>query len=468
MKKPLLRSSANVLLIAMLTACAWGWGRPATADVTAGVLDDLGEKKNFADGEQTDLREVGALFTKLAFVPDGSNSFYFVQLSDIHIYAEDEADPKARNIFNTDLAQDFVNVLNEINAMAPAPAFVIITGDLVHDAEVKQFERFKRLLGTLRPEVPLYLVLGNHDANRANYAQVFPDRPPYYAFSRGLWHFVVLDSRSDGSLERRQADWLREDAAQHQADPLMLFTHHPMIGQAGWEDVRPMREVIVRAIQSAPGEVWMFSGHLHFNLLARCCERNGPPVNLVTTASSTGSFGYEVPGYRLVCIDRRDVRATVYKRVGPEHGFRVDPPPAAWPVYRPPPMAPLRREVLAFEVPDDMPYVHTSTGVGCKDNYRFVDASGVLVYAVPVAKVETNLSVRLSIGSDYRVQASFDGAAYEEIFRSNGRALRQILEWTIPPAHGGDTLFLRIQDGTPEDGAGAFIYGLSIVGQAPP
>lgn len=429
------------------------------------VVDDSSEKKNYSDGEQTDILNIPDLFRKITFAPDGQEKFYFIQLSDIHIYTEDEANPEAKNIFNKDLAAEFVNLLSEINKMEPQPSFVIITGDLVHDAKLRQFERLKTLMEKLKPEIPAYLELGNHDANRKNFEQVFPDRSPYFSFDKGRWHFIVLDTRSDGSLDKKQSEWLTGNIANGKYKQLMIFTHHPMVCKEGWEDVRPMRETIFRLIREYKPVTWMFSGHLHQNLLLQCKYDGMPAVNLVSTTSSTGSFGYENPGYRIVCVDGDNVKATVFKTAGIKNGFRIDPIPEKWPVYTPPPFESPKNELLSFEVPDDEKYICKNEGVGLKDNYRFIDAAGVLIYAIPLNAPSKEMTLQIDISSDYIVEESSDNKTYIEIFRSNWRESKKRLKWKIPEENKKDILYVKIKDRTPDNGLGAFVYGLSLYGE---
>ncbi len=454
----------HLTLAALLLSC----GQLSYAEDKGGgvqLIYDSSEKNNFRDGEQTDIFNIPDLFRKIAFAPDGKGKFYFVQLSDIHIYAEDEANPAAKNIFNKDLAADLVNILNEINKMEPQPSFVIITGDLVHDAKLKQFERLKELLEKLKPDIPLYLVLGNHDSNRRNFGQVFPGRSPYYSFDKGKWHFIILDSRSDGSLEKKQAAWLAEDICDGKHNQLMIFSHHPMVCKEGWEDVRPMREEIFKLIKDYKTVTWMFSGHLHYNFLAQCKYDGMPAVNLLSTTSSAGAFGYENPGYRLVCVDEDKIKATIFKTAGLKTGYRIDPVPEKWPVYAPPPFESPKKELLCFEIPDDEKYISKNEGVGLKDNYRFVDASSVLVYALPINGPSQKAVLQIDIGSDYIVETSSDDKTYHEIFRSSRRMSKKRLEWKIPYEETRDILYIKIKDRTPDDGLGAFVYGLSLYGE---
>ena len=83
-----------------------------------------------------------------------------------------------------------------VNALAPAPAFVVVCGDLVNAypqqaaLQELQVSDFKRILGQVREDVPLVCVCGNHDlGDRPNAATVdlFTSRfgDDYFAFWAG-------------------------------------------------------------------------------------------------------------------------------------------------------------------------------------------------------------------------------------------------------------------------------------------
>lgn len=89
-------------------------------------------------------------------------SYYFIQLTDVHI-------GKPWNFENEE--DRFEEVVNRINTLDPPPSFVVITGDLVDSLTTKldpgdsvyenNMQKFKQIADGLT--VPYYLGVGNHD-----------------------------------------------------------------------------------------------------------------------------------------------------------------------------------------------------------------------------------------------------------------------------------------------------------------
>jgi Icc protein len=427
------------------------------------VLTDESPKPCYSLGEATSINDVKTLFGKLAFVPDTNSSFYFIQLSDTHIYGEDEADPKAKVIYNSDLADGLKRLLGEINSFLPRPAFVVITGDLVHTGTLKQYLRLKQIVTELDPSIKLYLVTGNHD--RADkLMEAFPGRQTYFSFDYGQWHFAVLDNGKTGKLDDTQIQWLGKDIETNKNKPLLLFQHYNMVQQKDFEPIRILREQVINVVKECQGQVWVYCGHWHSNYLVQCIYPGLPVVNMVATTAATNSFGYDAPGFRLVAIKNRDIAFTAFKRTGVENGFRIDPPQKDYPIYVPPPLMPPRKKLLTLKTGSDEQFINTNNGVGKEREYYFIDGKGCLVYEINLNtfKAEPALNLNVSISSDYIVAVSNNGKDYQEIFHSTGRMTQKELSWRIPAAWVNGDIYIKVTDRTPEDGFGAFLHEVSV------
>lgn len=301
------------------------------------VFVAAGAEKNCSQGTDLPAHNIAEVFARIGFEPGRTGNFYFVTVSDTHIYEDHEFQPSgAHPVFSRDTAGSMGRLIAEIKAMAPRPAFVVMTGDLVHSARNGQFRRFRALLESLNPAVSVHLCLGNHDADRQAFQSVFPDRPPYYVFRHGAWRFLVLDSGKEGRLDDVQGQWLRGLPREGDSPSRMAFVHYPLLPYYTNENLSALSSAIVPALASGSRERWVFSGHWHANFMVRIGTNRGDAVNQVVTTASTTSFGYEIAGYRLVCVEGDHVVATVYRRVDGE-GYRLDPLPAEWPVFIPPP-----------------------------------------------------------------------------------------------------------------------------------
>ncbi len=134
----------------------------------------------------------------------------------------------------------FGQAIEEINALAPAPAFVVCSGDLTHDGRTA--DGFRNLLGRL--QMPAYVTLGNHDVlvddvdPKALYKTLFG--PTYYSFDWGGVHLVILDGQRpnpgqsgpgavSGVVSDAELEWLAADLTHAGAEATtLLFTHLPL------------------------------------------------------------------------------------------------------------------------------------------------------------------------------------------------------------------------------------------------
>ena len=173
----------------------------------------------------------------LAPVPE-TPEFTFIHASDTHI-SEASLDRTRRLRALTD---------------SIAPAFVLITGDLIRDAlrvpeaeAVGYYELFQREMALFR--VPVWTVPGNHElfgierhqslvsAKHPLYARGMYRHyrgPDYYSFTYGGVHFVGLNTADHddlwyyGHVDSTQAEWLSRDLAATPATmPVVSFNHIP-------------------------------------------------------------------------------------------------------------------------------------------------------------------------------------------------------------------------------------------------
>src|ERR1700750_478957 len=97
------------------------------------------------------------------------------QISDLHIKP-----PGTLAYGRVDTAKALERCVAALNAFAPAPDFVVISGDLADTPNAEEYDYLKRLLAPL--ELPFAGIPGNHDG-RELMRSAFPDAR--YAFSSG-------------------------------------------------------------------------------------------------------------------------------------------------------------------------------------------------------------------------------------------------------------------------------------------
>ena len=197
-----------------------------------------------------------------------AGSFSFVQISDTHIGFKGQA--------NGDPTATLQQVVDRVNALRPATAFVLHTGDQTHGQKAGAFDTVAEILKGVRTE-RIFYVPGEHD--------VFLDGGQEYLgrFGKGTvggrgWqsfdyrgtHFVglvnVLKYKGEGvgALGEEPIEWLAKDVAPlGSSTPVVVFGHVPLWAvhpQWGWTT-----EDAERALASLRrfGSVTVLNGHIH-------------------------------------------------------------------------------------------------------------------------------------------------------------------------------------------------------------
>ncbi len=196
-----------------------------------------------------------------------SGEFSFVQISDSHIGFAADA--------NRDVTGTLRLAIDRLNALQPAPAFLLHTGDLTHGQKPGEFDTLAENLKSARASQVFY-VPGEHD--------VFADEGKEYLnrYGKGTlgqgWHsfdykgvhFIGLNNVSDlkagglGALGTEQVEWLEKDvAALASSTPIVVFAHIPLWAaypQWGWgtDDAEQALSYLRRF-----GSVTVLNGHIH-------------------------------------------------------------------------------------------------------------------------------------------------------------------------------------------------------------
>ncbi|MBL9187237.1 MAG: metallophosphoesterase [Opitutaceae bacterium] len=221
----------------------------------------------------------GAL--SLAAAARAAEPFFFIQLSDPQLGMFTD---------NRDFSQDAANFEFAVAAVNRLrPAFVVITGDLVHKpGDAAQIAEYRRISGKIDAAIPVYHIAGNHDVQNvptpeslAAYAKIFgPDR---YVFRHGGLVGVVLNSSVIHSPEKSAAQlaeqerWLRAELAKARAENprhIVVFQHHPWFLQSAAEPDQYFNIPLARraphlALFREFGVRYLFCGHYHRNAEAR-------------------------------------------------------------------------------------------------------------------------------------------------------------------------------------------------------
>lgn len=212
------------------------------------------------------------------------------QISDTHISLDaDDADQRIR---------DFEAVIEDINALDPAPDIIIHSGDIVHNGLGSEYAKAVEILS--KAHAPVYGMVGNKD-DRAKMREAFSDADYIssnsdfidYAIDGFPVKLIMLDTKHESSNKgdfcktraRNLGDMFEADATK----PIAVFTHHPPceisvgphpIHYETFDAMSNLRQALVNCGRV----VGVFCGHVH-----RQAEGNieNIPVKVMTAVATT-------------------------------------------------------------------------------------------------------------------------------------------------------------------------------------
>lgn len=242
-----------------------------------------------------------------------NSSTLIVQLTDTHIVAN------ARLCLNEIDTSSFLRAAVEtVRTLTVRPDAVLITGDLVNEGRVNQYEHLKVLLAPLvAAQIPLYLMPGNHD-NREAMREVFPDHHELgtgascdFVVDIGALRLIGLDTLVDneagGDLSERQLAWLEQTLQKKPNRPTVIAMHHPPFATGiGHMDEQGLaadaRAAMERIVSAHPQVERVTCGHLHRNISRRWAGTIAATIPSVAHAvafdlrsGAHGAWNYEPP-----------------------------------------------------------------------------------------------------------------------------------------------------------------------------
>jgi 3',5'-cyclic-AMP phosphodiesterase len=237
------------------------------------------------------------------------------QISDLHI-----KQPGALAYRRVDTAACLARAVASLNALAPRPDAVLVTGDLVDRGSVDEYRHLKTLLDEL--EIPYWLLIGNHDA-REPLREVFAERPElreggdfvHYAVDLGPLRVIALDSmepgQSAGTLCQARLAWLAAQLDAARGKPVVVALHHPPFdcGIGHMDAIRldaKAAQALEALIAQHPNVERVLCGHVHRPMFVRfggtIASAVPAPAHQVTldlTPDAPSTFTLEPPAYAL-------------------------------------------------------------------------------------------------------------------------------------------------------------------------
>ncbi len=391
-----------------------------------------------------------AAFRLAGFDPDAEGSSVFVVCGDVH-------DPE--------YSQHFLAQIGEWNAMRPAPRFVALLGDngcsvsrnFGHTPDEKgkararqELEGLREKLKKLRKDIPLKLVIGNHDTlpgevDASFFRTVFPEYPPYQTFEDSGIRFMVWNGGHDGGIDVRQREWIKAQcAALPEGQTAVVLVHQPSLGMT--ERERGIPAAVCANFAGYTGPLWLLAGHVHTNGTSVFALPHTKIIQVAHTKSVNGYWIYGMREGRIV--------ARVFCDVA--QGFRSEPMPDLTKPANPIPLPFEGRAdvVWSLLIGDDEAATReafvSGKGGNCGTWWFYVDE---LVYKLPLAAkgsgaarfaVLAALSKHRKTGEPVHVSASADGVAWTETPRLETVAAVNL--FAIPETlRGSRELFVRVK-----------------------
>jgi 3',5'-cyclic AMP phosphodiesterase CpdA len=241
-----------------------------------------------------------------------SKSILVAQISDLHIKS-----PGSLAYGRVDTAKALERCVAALNALDPAPDFVVISGDLADTPTVEEYDYLSRLLQPLK--WPYAAVPGNHDSRELMRA-AFPEAP-YVSRSGPLdqkvaiggLDLLLLDSsvhaKPHGELSGPTLRWLEATLASTADRPALLFLHHPPFAAGIWHmDRQNLQNAgeFAAVVARHPRVQLVGCGHVHRATLTMfagrpctICPAPNHAVDLDLAHLREPSFKVEPPAFHL-------------------------------------------------------------------------------------------------------------------------------------------------------------------------
>jgi Icc protein len=234
------------------------------------------------------------------------------QISDLHI-----KQPGALAYGRVDTAKALERCVATLNELAPAPDFVVISGDLADTPTAEEYQHLRRLLAPLKP--PFASIPGNHDS-REMLRAAFPESN--YAHSSGPLNqrievsgldLLLMDSsvhgKPHGQLEPPTLEWLDAALTSVPEKPALLFMHHPPFKAGIWHMDRQNllnADALAPIVRRHPRVRLVATGHVHRATLTMfagvpttICPAPNHAVDLDLVQLREPSFKVEPPAFHL-------------------------------------------------------------------------------------------------------------------------------------------------------------------------
>lgn len=246
-----------------------------------------------------------------------ASSFFFFQMTDPQFGFFSK---------NNDVEQETINFERAIaEANRLRPAFVVVCGDLVNKVgDSAQIAAYKRITSKLDKSIPLYNLIGNHDAGNTPTPATLDDYrrnfgPDYYSFEHGDFLGIVLNSSLffDSSRAPEEAEmqdkWLRETLSEAKKNKhIVVFQHIPWFLDSLDEkdqyfNIPSTTRKKYIDLFIANKVKFVFAGHLHRNAIGHEGD-----LEMITTGPVGRPLGKDPSGFRIVRVNGNQISHRYY------------------------------------------------------------------------------------------------------------------------------------------------------------
>lgn len=215
---------------------------------------------------------------------------WIAQISDPHLRP---AGMRYKDV--VDPAAALAAAVRQINALAPLPDLVLLTGDVVETGQPAEYAVARAVLAPLRP--PLLVIPGNHDEREAfraafrDHGYLPADGPLHYVFAAaGPVRVIALDVTVPGAhhaiADAAALAWLERALATEPDRPTIIMLHQPPLacGVPYLDQYRCLEaERLAAVVARFPAVERVLCGHVHRQMQMRFAG------TLLCTAPSTAT-----------------------------------------------------------------------------------------------------------------------------------------------------------------------------------
>lgn len=235
------------------------------------------------------------------------DSIKIIQITDTHIL-----DDGAPSFNDFDTSASLLQVVARIKDGEADADFILLTGDLIHEATRSSYQKLADYLSSLT--IPILSLPGNHDdAEMMNDVMAANGHDVGKVFKAGAWLIILLNTclkgEHRGELARSELEFLQTTLESNPGTHcLIALHHHPVQINSSWMDAMALTNAkeflnVIDDFEHVRGIIW---GHIHqeFELLRNNVLLLGSPSTCLQFKPKSIAFTMDdkSPAYRKLVL----------------------------------------------------------------------------------------------------------------------------------------------------------------------